>query len=181
MGHREFVPSAIAPQSVHGIGDLDDGEIFFEGQIAVVWCACEILANIGIDAVIVVTNFAFGQLKGSFQQMLISACSQSSQQAHECCFAIVEAEVVDTFKYAWIGDGSQFCVGIATSGYYFDIGVVLFDPLAAFEGSIEITRKRDGKTHQIGLVRADSFFEQLQHQLDDKSGWGLQCLIQIVE
>ena len=181
MGHREFVPSAIAPQSVHRIGDLDDGEVFFKRKSTIIRCACQVLSYFRVDAVVEITDFTIAELKGAFQQMLIPTCSQSSQQAHECCFAIVEAEVVDTFKYAWIADGSQFCIRITASGNHLDIGVVLPDPVSAFEGCIEITRKRDGKTHQIGLVRADSFFEQLQHQLDDKSGWGLQCLIQIVE
>ena len=64
--HGEFVPPAVTPKPVHGIGDLDHRDIPVKPEPAVIGSAHFGHAVIGLGRTVVKCNAAIGQRKGPF-------------------------------------------------------------------------------------------------------------------
>ena len=60
-------------------------------------------------------------------------------------FPIVEHDVIYVVKYARLFEGAQFCIWVAPSHPDFNLWVVGFEVLPAFECCIEVARKRHRK------------------------------------
>ena len=66
-------------------------------------------------------------------------------------FTIIEGNVIVELKYTRVAERTQFRIGEAATHGHFHFGVMLFDPLAAAQGGIQVAGKRNGNGHQFGL------------------------------
>ena len=62
-------------------------------------------------------------------------------------FPIVEHDVIYIIKYPRLFEGAQFCIWVASTHPDLDVGVMGLEVLPAFEGRIEVARKRHRKSN----------------------------------
>jgi len=97
--HRKFIPTAVAPQTVHRIGNFYDRNIVAEQQIGIIRRAHVSLFVIIFNGQIVVNHFAVFLQKSSFEQLKIGiTCRRMQhirQQQFNRQFAVIQGNEIE--------------------------------------------------------------------------------------
>ena len=180
MRHREFVPTAIAPQTVHGVEHVQQGQITVKVQSIPSGRAHIVERNIGFRPVDVLHSIICAH-KTAHQSLLRALALQVFDQRQQGALTSVERDHIDKVKQTRFLQLSQLGVGVAATQSNGDVRRMRFDGLGNPQRGIHGTWKGYRQQHQRGLVLFQRLQGALCQQVVEQCGGRCQGLRQGLE
>ncbi len=148
VGHRQLVPMAVGPQSVHRIQRVENGEVPIERQSVVGRRADFAQAEIRLRGAIAPADTIPLPEECSLQSRAIPRSGQILQEAEQGPLPVVQRDEVDIVEDARVLQAPELRGGVAAAQSHADVRVRLLDELREAKGSVEIAGKGNRQSHE---------------------------------
>ena len=151
MGHGQLVPAAIAPESVHGVEQVQQGQILRHGQARPSGGAHFIKRHVRLHPV-GVGHLALNAREATLQTRGTASPLQVLDDAQQGTLASVQRDKVHPLKQARFSQLTQLGVDIAPAQANLELWVVCARALGDAQGAIQGAWKGHREHQQVGAM-----------------------------